>query len=101
MIFHFTASCEADLRYSCKCQYYCAYEGNLVGLKIEGKDAISSVSISAYQHLECPEYMFGPGCENNCDCSEREACHYINGCYFGMLELLAIFVFIKIHDKCH
>ena len=59
------------------CQYLCSQRGNQVQLETHEVETIFNVSIIVYQHLECPEDQYGPGCEQNCDCSERETCHYI------------------------
>ena len=55
----------------------------MVGITLAGVDRVSDVAIIVYQHLECPKNMYGPGCEYKCDCSEKETCHYIRGCWIG------------------
>ena len=67
------------------CNYNCGNRGNTIVLSVGGVDKLSNVSTLVYQHLECPESMSGPGCEQICDCTERETCHYIRGCHIGKL----------------
>ena len=62
----------------------------MVGLNVMGIDSVSNVAVIVYQHLNCPEDKFGPGCEYKCDCSDRETCHYIKGCWIGNQFLLVI-----------
>ena len=61
------------------CQYQCDAIGDLVLLRVDGLNRISNVSISVYQHLECPVEMYGPGCELRCNCTTRQNCHKIKG----------------------
>ena len=65
------------------CHHHCNSVGNVIGLMLEGVDGISNVSIVVYQHLVCPKNKHGPGCELDCACTEREACHYVRGCHIG------------------
>ena len=65
------------------CHHHCNSVGNVIGLMLEGVDGISNVSIVVYQHLVCPKNKHGPGCELDCVCTEREACHYVRGCHIG------------------
>ena len=65
------------------CNYNCGNWGNMIVLTVGGVDRLSNASTLVYQHLVCPEGLYGPGCEQKCDCSERETCHYIRGCHIG------------------
>ena len=64
----------------------------MVGFRLEGVGGISNVSIIVFQHLECSVGSYGPGCEEECECSERETCHYIKGCHIGNILISKIFV---------
>ena len=67
-------------------QIYPSVAGDRLGLSVEGIDLVHSVTVTVYQHLKCPEVLYGPGCEYRCNCPEREACHYIKGCHTGKLR---------------
>ena len=97
MVFFFTASCQPGDGFN-TCQSQCNQQGNLIGINITSVETIFDVSIIAYQLLECPEDMFGPGCEQRCACSERETCHYIKGCHRG--KITVAFSFFLIADLC-
>ena len=83
-VFCLIASCVHGGRHGV-CNYNCGNRGNTIVLSVGGVDKLSNVSTLVYQHLECPESMSGPGCEQKCDCTERETCHYIRGCHIGKL----------------
>ena len=74
-----TEALSADLSFSC------LHAGDKLGLSVEGIALVHNVTVIAYQHLECPDNAYGPGCEYRCDCSERETCHYIKGCHTGKI----------------
>ena len=79
-----TEALSADLSFSC------LHAGDRLGLSVEGIDLVHSVTVTVYQHLKCPQDLYGPGCEYRCNCPEREACHYIKGCHTGKLRVSLI-----------
>ena len=64
---------------------------------VAGVESICNVSITAYQHLQCPKGLFGPGCEQKCECDERESCHYIRGCHIGNMTFFNFIYLQKLH----
>ena len=70
---------------SSHCKYPCSQTGDMVGMMIGDVDGITNVSITVYQHLECPQNRYGAGCEQKCECTDRETCNYIIGCHIGNL----------------
>ena len=84
MLNHYiTASSEGDDNGLNTCQFHCGYAGDLIGIKLQGVEVLFNIITIVYQHLNCPADLYGPGCEMSCECSERETCHYIKGCYIG------------------
>ena len=83
---HLLAHCQHMNEFS-YCENECHSSGDMVGLGLEGLDGIFNVSGIVYQHLECPDDMYGPGCEDKCECSVRETCQYIIGCFTGISYL--------------
>ena len=87
MFFITTEHCQKEDGYY-RCYSQCSFVSDKVGLSMIGVDQLFDVSITVYQHLICPVGFYGPGCENACECSEREMCHYIRGCHIGKYVLL-------------
>ena len=87
-VYTFTALCHgSDLaKY---CHHKCFHLGDMVGLMVEGVDSIFNVSVTVYQHLQCPGGLYGPGCEQKCECAKRETCHFIAGCSTGKVTSYA------------
>ena len=82
-----TATCVEESHYY-RCTHTCGLVGDKVGLRLRRIIQLSNISITAYQYLKCPTDSYGPGCELNCDCSERETCHYVKGCHTGKKMLV-------------
>ena len=78
-----TAECLADGDGLYRCTYDCSTAGDMVGISVDGIGALLNISVEGYQYIECPEGRYGPGCELACECSEREICHFVKGCYIG------------------
>ena len=89
VIFYVVVLKEVTDTLSTDLSYSCLHVGDKLGLSVEGANRVYNTSVTVYQHLQCPQDMYGPGCEYRCDCPEREACHYIKGCHTGkMCELM-------------
>ena len=88
-----TAHCRhSNLHY--QCNHTCGHIGDKVGLSILGVSQLSAVSITAYQHMECPGNSYGPGCEEICKCSERHTCDLVKGCH-----IRKIFCFFTLSNR--
>ena len=81
-------SCDHDDEFF-DCQYQCDSVGDLVGLNMVAVDGIVNLSFIVHQYLKCPRGFYGPGCEQNCECSQRETCHIVKGCHIGKLVYLS------------
>ena len=79
MIFYVVVFKEVTDTLSTYLSYSCLHVGDELGLSVEGANRVYNTSVTVYQHLQCPQDMYGPGCEYRCDCPEQEACHYIKG----------------------
>ena len=66
-----------------RCNFSCHLASDRLGIDISMVDRLFNVSITTYQYLICPEGWYGPGCEQKCECSERETCHFVKGCHIG------------------
>ena len=80
--FFLIVSCLEEGNHS-RCYFSCHLASARLGIGISKVARLFNVSITAYQYLICPEKTYGPGCEQKCECSERETCHFIKGCHIG------------------
>ena len=75
-------SCQGE-EHNNRCSFSCNAAGQQVGFGISRINRMFDVVITSYQYLMCPDGLYGPGCEQRCECSEKETCNYVKGCYIG------------------